>query len=68
VPLSSFTLFLSELSTEPWPEPVLAAVSVKFGMPTTPVVFAVIDPWLLLAWVSFGSLPADGIGGLCEEA
>ena len=41
VPLSSFTLFFSELTTEPWDTAVALVASFKSRSPTTPSVFPV---------------------------
>ena len=62
MPLSNFTLFLSELTTEPWfawP----AGSSFRFEIPTTPCVSAVIGA-CALGWVSGDALlpPVEGDG------
>ena len=41
VPLSSFTLFFSELTTEPWDAAAAVVASFKSRSPTTPSVFPV---------------------------
>jgi hypothetical protein len=51
VPLSTFTLFFSELKTEPWAA-LGAGSSFRFEMPTTPCVFPVMGGRALPCWES----------------
>ena len=64
VPLSSFTLFFSEVTIDPCVVPVDAGASVRFEIPTTPCVCAVIGGRVFFA--AFESLgtslaPVDGV-------
>lgn len=69
MPLSSFTLLFSELTTDPC---LVSAVveSVRFEIPTTPWVCPVMGPRVLApAFVSDGALPpvaTEGLGGGVE--
>src|ERR1700693_4407053 len=70
VPLSSFTLFFSELTTEPWFAGA-ALVSFRSGIPTTPSVCAVIGGRaFVLVSVSRGmllpTLGAEGVGDCAD--
>jgi|SRR5580704_2370099 len=69
VPLSIFTLFLSEIIKEPWLEFDAGGVSLRSEIPITPSVWAVMGGRApALVWESLGMLPlveaeADGDDG-----
>src|ERR1022692_2711566 len=68
VPLSSLTLFFSEVTTEPWDASDAVSLSVKLEIPITPFVSPVIGglEWFAV-WESLGMLPPAGADWLGAE-
>jgi len=64
VPLSSFTLFFSELTTEPWDTALAVVTSFKSRSPTTPSVFPVMGSCAFAAVEASGGvlLPVEALG------